>query len=476
MKKTIYKPNESVFPIRFNTPEEEQMRESFIKVAQEIVEGSARFNFNEDSFLAGIELELPLVNQDCSLASQEVRDAIVKQIPNSSVELAAHQLELIPKNPADLKKDLFSLEEEMQEVVGKARKIAKDLGVSWLRVGSYPLCNISEVDYTKGEPKYIKYERSPKWHMEHQRPNAEKYILTREGPLDVSSGYIVGLMSAVQITVDATSLEDAIDKVNRSFMISPLSVALASNSIYLSYLDTGYTDVRFVAWEISHDTRSEEEVASGFPTRVGLPTAYFTGIEDYFNRILSYPFVMNDPISLQHAFEVGNGIFWRDARLKFFRNGERYGKVGVEFRPVAIQPSLYEDISVMMFYVGRLLWSQINNERLLDMNLVRSNKYSAMCKGMDSMLYTFDGGKEPIKVPAKALLPQEITRAKEGLLSLGCEPWKVDHYLDRIKDRITLGSPAEVMKKLVLSKFPRNFEQMKKTLIEVFDTMGLIGS
>lgn len=464
-------PNTSLFPMRFNTPEEEYMRGEFIKVASGIVEHQETFNQDDSTLLAGIELELPLVNSDMSLASQQVRDGIIAKVPNTSVELAAHQIELTPESPADLKSDLLSLEKAMEEVVTKVKETAKVTDTRWIRLGSYPLCRISDVDYTKGKPKYIKYERSPRWHMDNQRPDAEKYILTREGPLDVSSGYIVGLMSAVQVTIDALSMEDAIDKLNRSFMISPLAVALASNSSYLAHLDTGYTDVRFITWEISHDTRTEEEVKSGFPTRVGLPARYFVDINDYFNQVLSYPFVMNDTISLEHAFEVGNGIFWRDVRIKFFRDKN---KLGIEFRPVAIQPSLHEDVSIMLFYIGRLLWSQKNKEALLDMSLVRENKLNAMSVGMKSLLYTTASGGSVIRVPASCILPDEIYKARKGLELLGSDSWKLDHYLDTMMVRLKLGSPAEQFNKAIERKKSMNEREMHCNLVSTIDELGLL--
>jgi len=456
--------------MHYNTPEEEQMREGFIEAASEVSAQENEYQYTDATFLAGIELELPLMNTDYTLASQQDRDVIVKSVPNTSVELSAHQLEVVPDKPADLKQDLLSLEQAMEDSVDLVREKTQSLGLSWLRFGTYPLCHIHEVDHTKGEPKYIKYVRSPMWHTQNQRPDAEGYVLTASGPLDVSSGYIVGLLNAIQVTVDAVSFDDAIDKLNRSYMISPMAVALAANSSHLGYLYTGYADVRFVAWTISHDTRLQSEVDSGFPTRVGLPRDYFSGMNEYFNQILSYPFVMNDPISMNYPFEVGNGIFWRDARLKFFRDNH---KVGVEFRPVAVQSDLHSDVSAMMFYIGRLVWSQHNKEALIPMNKVWANKQSAMSLGMRAKLHTLVNGNL-VMMDARDALEIEIQRASEGLALLDADEGKRLYYVNNLLQRLSEGSPAEVFMANARKRIARNIEDARNNLIETFEELNLI--
>lgn len=463
-------PDSSVYPMHYNTPEEEGMREGFVAAASAVCDEAQLYNKDGSSLLAGIELELALLDNEYRLASQEQRDAVIHAVPNTSVELSAHQLEVTPVEPADLKHDLMSLQQGMESAVQSVRAVTQPEGLRWLRMGSYPLCHIREVDHTKGQPKYIKYERSPQWHEANQRESLETYLLTAAGPLDVSSGYVVGLMNALQITVDSTGFDDAIDKLNRSFMIAPMAVAIGAHASHLGYLDTGYSDVRFIAWRISHDTRIDEEVARGFPTRVGLPTSYFAGLNDYFNQILSYPFVMNDPISTQYPFEVGNGIFWRDARLKFFRDKKT---VGIEFRPVAVQPSMDEDIAMMLFYIGRLLWSQKMHEPLLPMNLVWENKESAMALGMRSSLHTMINGNV-VQLPAFQALDLELERAEKGLSFLESDSAKRVYYVNQLRERLVNGSPAERFINASKKRLARNIEGARANLISVIEELHLV--
>jgi len=436
----------SPWTVRFDCSVEKQMRDGFVRVAEEIFFEEALYLKDGVTFYAGMELEFPIIQNGFSPTTQDVRDEITNRFPkHTSVELGANQLEIIHEPPVDIcRSGIGALENDMQTNFSAIQKEIQKKSAMITRVGCYPLIDIEKVAHTKGEQKYAKYERSPLWHMEHQRPGAPRVLRVAE-PINVSNAYVVSLMNAAQITVDAESFADAIDKLNRSLMISPMAVALGANARYLGLCDTGYADVRFVAWEISHDSRSYEELASGRQTRVGLPRRYYTGLNDYFNRILTYPFIMNDSISLEHPFEVGTGIYWRDARLKFFRNKKT---IAVEFRPVALQPTLHEDIGMMVFYLGRLLWSQHEKETLIPIEYVRVNKLQAMKRGMNCKLYSLNGSAIQLS-PASIVLACEINKAEKGLQLLGTETAEINYFFEPLRQRLSSGSPAECFAKKV---------------------------
>jgi len=178
---------------------------------------------------------------------------------------------------------------------------------------------------------------------------------------------------------------------------------------------------------------------------------------------------MNDPISLQYQFEVGNGIFWRDARLKFFRDKKT---IGIEFRPVAVQPTLHEDISVVLFYIGRLLWSQNVGEQLLPMELVWENKESAMRLGMQAKLHTQVNGKI-VLLPATQAAGIEIERAEQGLALLESDAWKRLYFINTLRERIEGGSPGERFVKTV-NPIARTIEEAGQNLIDAIEKRHLI--
>ena len=436
-----FTPDASRYPFWFDSESERTMRAGFIAAAQAVVAREADYRKRGDSLLAGMELEFPLIRPNYTLVQQSIRDAVIAAFQGvTSVELAAHQLEVISPEPVDLLAGLRGLESGLQRALDPIFALLQQLDSRLVRIGAYPLVALDQVPHTMGDPKYAKYERSPRWHMDHQRRDAIKTISTVRGLLDISNAYAIGVMNAVQLTIDAVSFDDAIDKLNRAWMIAPFATALGANAAYLDCTPTGYADVRFHVWEVSHDSRVAREVLESRPTRVGLPRRYCTGLGDYFNRILSYPFVMNDPIALEHPFEVGNGIYWRDARLKFFRE---IGTIGVEFRPVALQPSLHEDVAMMLFFVGRLLWSQAVHEDLLDMAWVIGNKKQAMLYGLDAQ-FTLQGDHRTIKLPVREQLRTEIDRAVHGLQLLGASYAEALYYMECLYDRLTTGSPAQV--------------------------------
>lgn len=416
------------------------MREGFVETAQQVASEQALYQKDRVTLFAGLELEFALTVDSFTLAPQALRDSVVEQFPEyASVELGAHQLEVTTEPALDIRENGgWALAKDMEARLAHIFQCVKDKGAQVARVGLYPLAGEKETAYTKGTERYAKYLRCPTWHMDHQRSDADKTLRESE-EITVSNAYLVSLMNAVHFTVDATSFEDGIDKLNRSLMLSPIALAVGANAKYLDTRDTGFLDARFPIWEISHDTRSPQEVAGGRPTRVGLPSRYYTKIEDYFNDILSYPFVMNDPISLEHPFEVGIGIYWRDARLKFFREKKT---IAVEFRPVALQPTLDEDVAMMLFYLGRLVWSQQESERLLPMGLVRKNKAQAIQQGLNAQISYLDGNS--IKsAQARDILPREFQRAAKGLHSLGINEEEIQRLLDILRARLSRGNPAE---------------------------------
>lgn len=440
MEEFVYKKSDWIS--RFDCPAEEHMRNGFIAIAKKIVSEEPRYRKDTKTEFVGLELEFPLVTNGLTLVPQKIRDEIVGQFPQcTSVELAAHQLEVKNENPFNLSElGIENFEKDTSRCLQAIEYDLRKKDVQIMRIGCYPLIGISDVDHTKGDPKFEKYHRLPMWHTEHQRDDADKFLQGTES-VEVSNAYVVGLMNSVQITIDAFSFTDAIDKLNRSLMISPLATALGANAQYLALRNTGFADMRFISWEISHDFRTTEEVASGRQTRVGLPRRYYQSMTDYFNRVLSYPFILHDPISQEHHFEVGNGIYWRDARLKFFQDKKT---VGIEFRPVSIQPTLHEDIAMMMFYAGRLLWSQNHNEPLLPIEFVRANKSAAMKNGLNGQLYFLNNQNEIKLAPTKTVVADSIERSAEGLKLLNDSDKEIDNFLDVLRARITTGSPAEI--------------------------------
>ncbi len=429
--------NASQWLHRFDSPTEELMRAGFTRSADEVLNNADAYQKTTNQLFVGLEIELPLVDQALRPAPQQVRDAIVHRHAHcASVELGSHQLELT-NNPAldILSVGIAALEKDFELRLSQVRIDLAQHNLRTLRLGCFPFSPVQSLPFTQG---HAKYERCPRWHQQHQQ-TSRRLLWPPSLQAEVSNPYVVSLMNAVHISVDAGSFSDAIDKLNRSLMISPLAIALGANAPYINCLDTGFADVRFAAWEYSHDTRNTAERAAGRLTRIGLPQRYYSSVAEYFQRIMSYPFILNDSTSLEHPFEVGNGTYWRDARLKFFRDKHT---IAVEFRPIALQPTLHEDIALAAFYLGRLTWSQAVAEPLLSMEKVRWNKREAERNGMNCMLYG-QPENNVVCIKGTSILQKELQRSAEGLQHLGASTADARMLLEPLYVHLDQGCPAE---------------------------------
>jgi gamma-glutamylcysteine synthetase len=450
------------------------MRQGFIQTASKIVRSEDDFVRSSGELCCGLEIEVPLVKRDFSLASQQCRDTIVTNNASwAKVELAAHQLEIVHEPAVNLTAEsVRELENRFEPIFQTLEKGLRAEDMQIVRIGSYPLVALDCIPHTNGKAQYAKYQSCPQWHRDHQRQDCVACLPEIE-PVDVSNPFLVGLLNAVHVNLDADSFADAIDKLNRSLMLCPLALALGANAPYLDFRHSGYADVRNVAWERSHDTRSPEELRHGRLTRIGLPARYYQDVNDYFNRILSYPFVMTDDLALEDPFAVGNGIYWRDARLKFFRDKR---KIAVEFRPVSLQPSLAEDVAMAMFYIGRLTWSQHYQEPLLPLHLVHENKQEAMRRGTHARLISWFKDKWT-HADGPTVLRRELERAHEGLLRRGESANNIRNSFAILKERIALGTPAERLMRSVQalerSSPTFNLERRRAALIESLYSLGL---
>jgi gamma-glutamyl:cysteine ligase YbdK (ATP-grasp superfamily) len=393
----------------------------------------------------GVEIEYGLLTPSLEPVSESQRDSVNRRALELyggaklfDYELGASQLELrTPTPPGDVLGDgLAGLLERVGSIEQALRSAVAEHDLRLLRCGANPFVDVAKIERTSTK----KYETVPNFHDRYKRfPEGSRDTMIGERqPVDVKGADIISLTNAVQFIVDCRSCDDAIDKLNRSLMIGPFLVAACGNARFLNGADTELADLRMIAWEISHDVRNAAEVLERAPQRVGLPGAYFIDLRDYFERVASYPFILH-PDTPEDAFAVGLGIFWLDARVKFNFTSKR---AILEFRPLSTQPSLQEDMGALAFYLGRLAWSQESGEQLLDLGLVRENRYAAMRHGLDATLWSVDDGR-PKRDPARVVVPREIRRAQCGLESLHLWDETSKNLLARLEDRLTQGTPSD---------------------------------
>lgn len=407
---------------RFNSPFELEMQQTFIAEAKRISLSLDDFVAKPGVYKVGMESEYSLLTSSYSQADQSVRDSIIAQDPSIfDKELGAAQIELWTGPVNLLGKELNLLIDDYRLKESLLGRLADQSGSRVLRSGSNPFVPLSEVAVTKG---CFKYELSMDFHRRNRRHPLDTTFGLEE-IVDVADPSCISLFNAVHFNIDCLHIKDAIDKLNRSLMLSPLLTAFGTNAMFLDYKMTGIADIRLPAWQISHDVRTTREVGDGLLTRIGMPKAYYKDVYDYFDQLLAHPFIIGqDPVVREHAFDVAIGLNWRDARLKFLRDGKNI--LIVEFRALPMQPTLEDDAAMLMFYLGRLLWSQQNHEELLPFDIVVDDKIQAMNYGLFARLHCRDKNGNLKTEVAHKLLDLEIERASIGLLKFGLDPKEFD--------------------------------------------------
>jgi hypothetical protein len=405
--------------IRENTKIQEiGMKTAFAVEVAKILMHKDRFTKAPGRMKIGFEMEASLIDEIGQPVTEQVRDAIRETVPSADPELGAAQIEW-RTDPIELNADggLRQLVDQAVSRDAQMRDAAASHGAKVLRLGTQPLIAVSEVERTNKQ----KYKEVPDFHNR-KRTRTNTAIGPNNERVDLNDASVVALLNSLQCNLEAESLEDAVDLTNRSLMIGPLMVALSGNARFLEGKDTTFNDVRATAWETSHDTRTEAERHAGKGLRIGLPVDYFSDMKDYFKRVGSHPFILNDA---KNALRIGIGLFWQDTRIKIIGDS-----AVVEFRPVSIQPSVQEDIAVMLFYLGRLEWSKMTNEKLMPIEEVRERRAMAMMIGISPFLNE---------------LPDELEKAFATLEHRGLAHDELLPFFDILKQRVIDGqTPADV--------------------------------
>jgi hypothetical protein len=195
-----------------------------------------------------------------------------------------------------------------------------------------------------------------------------------------------------------------------------------------------------------------------------MPERYYTSLEDYFTQIAQYPFILDAP---QAALPIGIGLNWRDTRIKVVKNS-----LVVEFRPVSTQSTPEENYAAMMFYVGRLLWSQHNNEVLFPMEYIVQNRNQAMYEGTDACLWTNLEGSTSY-IPSRDALKIEIDRASEGLQIAQIRDETIQDAMDLLKMKTLGENPSRYLARLRNSYLNKGEEKLSALVLAMQQTQGM---
>ncbi|MFZ5366324.1 MAG: hypothetical protein ACOZBZ_03430 [Patescibacteria group bacterium] len=416
---------------------EDEMRRAYYDQYQEILNNPDKYRKTEKVVKIGLEMEYSFLQEDLSQAPESARDVIMNELNEgrsdkyklADVELGAFQMEL-RTDPIDiLGSGVNVLEDELGSRVNLMLAATRKRNLLTISCGTNPFVEIHKIKRSTRE----KYVLVPNFHNENKRWGLNTIIGTKE-QVDVRDAAVVAVCNAMQVNLEAKNFEDAVDKLNRSFIIVPFAMALGGNARFLSNKDTGLSELRMMVWEISHDTRTIEEAEKGAITRIGLPGIYYKDLRDYFQRMAAYPFILYSP---ENSLAIATGLNWRDVRVKFKDNS-----AVIEFRPTSMQSTVFENIGMILFYVGRLAWSQKENESLLNLSLIEENRNSVMIHGLWGEMWDFVDN-ELKKETTRDILARQINRAREGLAWLEIPEEQYEEYLTTLEKRLMTGSLSD---------------------------------
>lgn len=441
------------------SPNELAMRRAFKDQCALILKDLNRFRKTGDAIPFGIEVEYGLVDEKLEQATETNRNAIIGEHPAYlDVELGAAQLEM-RTDPTNLKEDPSAILNQLIMRDKAIRKSVRERSLQLICHGTNPFVLTRGVARSSNS----KYQLVPDHHNDNQRKNLQTIIGNPE-PVDVGDAAIIGIANSVQANIEARDGDDAIDKLNRSLQIGPMVVSAFGNARFLEGKDTGIQDIRMIGWDISHDTRSEEDVQNGIVTRVGLPDRYYRSLEDYFSRIEEYPFILDAP---QAALLIGIGLNWRDTRIKVVKDS-----FVVEFRPVSTQSTPEENYAAMMFYAGRLFWSQSADEDVLPIGKVRENRNEAMYHGNEAKLWTRVNEQVNL-IPAQDALKYELTKTRKGLQIAQVEDVVIDDALDLLEDQFQRANPSRRLAEQRNKYMKTDKSAMEALTLALKDTKGM---
>ena len=404
---------------------EDKMREAFKAKSETVLNNIIEKPVKKP--VVGLELEFGVFDENANPITREDVNH-----PKIAKELGRHQIEIITDPMV------------INSIENFKSNYTKDLGTTLLKlnqkvagIGSIPNLSLDKFETT---PKISGYQKVPKFHNE----RVNKGYKTLFPELDARH---VGLFNALQINIDASSLNDAVSKLNTSLSISPYLVALFSNARFINNKESGFKDARLKVWQETHDIRNQKQRENNEEIRIGLPNTYFTSILDYLSRVSAHDFILEDT---DHAFEIGIGLNWHDARIKFIEKENGYLPI-VEMRSISSQPNLELDVAATLSYIG-MLESQ---KYLLDIEKVRFNRESALKHGLEGLMFD-DTGR--IK-STLGIVKEKVEKAKLGLFRFGYSSKSVDEALNPVYRILESGkSPADrynknQIKDLVINSF-----------------------
>ena len=389
----------------------------------------------------GFELEGILKTRNLHPVTETKRDLIILGDPALKDELGATQIEAT-KPPVVIGngQGISPLVENITSLFQTMKQAARASDLVLLTVGIDPLILAREVKYSAKKPWYKagqayfnKYQVFPILPPPSLR--IPRFLDGMDNPA------VAGTASGLQFTFDTPNPKSAIEHLNLLVELAPEILAMSGFGSMLFQKFLGASALRIRIWKRSHNTLSAYQLARGMTGNIGMPPDYYHSFEEYLYRLLQYPIILKDRASIEQAFYTAIGHQWRTERLKFFIQNQ---KVCIESRVSPMQPTLEENIAVVAFAYGLLLFrAHKHGYELLPFRHVKTNFAQAEILGTRAQTYFRDGKNRIKRMPFRKLLPIRITQAQRGLEWIGINTTDAQEVLAPLKNREKVGNPGE---------------------------------
>lgn len=374
----------------------------------------------------GIENEYMVVDKEFKPVKQDIRDYIINENALWKQELGASQIEFnsLPISIENGHEELLCHVKQQEAII--AKQLAK-YGCHILRIGFYP-GSLSEIKITDI--------------AEHYQNILDRYSKYRKEYFDCNLGSIemgdhinamIGGGQSSQLNMQVRKT-DAVRLLNRVYELSPLIVAMSSNSAIVDMKKTDYLEVRNVLWEDGYELRTYDEYVQNVSFRTHFPSDYYLDMEDYWKDVNNQVYMKYD---IMHAFDINQKMFWRLARLKY--QGE---KLLLESRFMSIQPTCEEDVALHMFLYSLLLIEETGDNRILPLTFVKENFRRATKYGTKAFLYVYKENSDKIvEEDVKLIIAKKLHKVTKDWYR---KKHSTGLFIEKIiNDKLNFGSAAE---------------------------------
>jgi gamma-glutamyl:cysteine ligase YbdK (ATP-grasp superfamily) len=402
--------------------------------------------FDSSRPMAGLEIELNLVDEDCrpAMRNSEVLAAIAD--PQFQTELGKFNIEINVAPRVLGGGGLTSFEESVRATLNAADRLAQGVGCRLAMVGILPtlrpehvtLASVSEnaryslldqqIFAARGEDLEIVIEGAERLQMYSDTIMPEAACTSTQVHLQVSPEQFAAYWNGAQA-------------------IAGVQVALGANSPFLFGRHL-VAESRIPLFEQSTDTRSAELKEQGVRPRVWFGERWITSIFDLFEENSRYfPALLpissdEDPTAVLDGggvprleeLRLHNGTIYRWNRPVYDISGDQ-PHLRVENRVLPAGPTVVDTMANAAFFAGlvraladdeRPVWSQMS------FSAANENFTTGVRDGIQAELYWPRVGQVPV---TELVLRKLLPLAAEGLAQWEVEGSEIDHYLRIIEGR-----------------------------------------